>query len=471
MQSEKADEALQRRLQDLLTRPDLPAFSQHIQQILHCAGDDGSSVRQVTEIVLREYSVSLRLLRAANSPLYNRSGRPILSVAHAASLMGLQAIRDVAAGTMLFEHFRKRSPGVRELMILSLLSANHAREAAQKLGFARPEEAYLCGMFRNLGEILVACYYPEDYSSILLELKEPQSSERLACRKVLQFTYEDLARRMVEQWGLPDSVKECQREYVPGTVRLASTHRDFLHAVVSFGHSLTETVYRTGGAPVSKGRMEEQRKAFASSLGVSMESVQRILDTSLEETQETSRLLHIPLDSLRLKQQIEAAEKSATPGREAIDGWKSRIDGGAYELNEVLVGVLETAFALGPFDRALFALVDAETNTIQGRLGVGEDVDSLSQAFRFPLSLRGGPIALSIMRKQDLFRFGQNELSAFREELGSLNFALCPVVVDGVVLGCLFCDRKNPAVLPAQTQKLLSECRDVAAQAVKGKRA
>jgi HD-like signal output (HDOD) protein len=97
--------------------------------------------------------------------LYNRSGRPILSVAHAASLMGMQAIRDVAAGTMLFEHFRKRSPGVRELMILSLLSANHAREAAQKLGFARPEEAYLCGMFRNLGEILVACYLPEDYDA------------------------------------------------------------------------------------------------------------------------------------------------------------------------------------------------------------------------------------------------------------------------------------------------------------------
>jgi len=468
--NEKAEEILQRRLQDILTRPDLPAFSHHIQQILAFASGDIASVRQVTEVILREYSVSLRLLRSANSPMYNRSGRPILSVAHAASLMGMQAIRDVAAGTMLFEHFRKRSPGVRELMILSLLSANHAREAAQKFGFARPEEAYLCGMFRNLGEILVACYYPDEYERILLERKLPQMTEKIACRKVLQFQYEDLARRMVEHWGLPDSVKECQREFIPGMTRLAPGHRDFLHAVVSLGHSLTETVYRSDGIPVPQGKLRAQRDAFAGSLGVSVDTLQRILDTSLEEAKETTRVLNVPLDALRLKDQIQAAERADTPGREAIEEWTRRISGGEYDLNEVLIGVLETVQQLGPFDRALFALVDAATNVIHGRLGVGEDVETLSRAFQFPLSLRGGPIALSIMRKQDLFRFGQNEMTAFREELGALNFAMCPVVVDGVVLGCLFCDRKNPAVLPSQAQQLLGECRDVAALAVKRKR-
>ena len=425
----------------------------------------------MTEVILREYSVSLRLLRAANSPLYNRSGRPILSVGHAASLMGLEAIRDVAAGTMLFEHFRKRSTGVRELMILSLLSANHAREAAQKLGFAKPEEAYLCGMFRNLGEILVACYFPADYETILLERKQPQMTEKVACRKVLQFCYEDLGRRMVEHWGLPESVKECQREFVPGVTKLGPGHKDFLHAIVSLGHSLTEAVYRTDGIPVPQGKLKAQRDAFASSLGITVATLQKILDTSLEEAKETSRVLNIPLDTLRLKEQIQVAEQGDVPGREAIDEWMSRIYREDYDLNEVLVGMLETVQQLGPFDRALFALVDATTNTIQGRLGVGDGIDALSRAFQFPLSLRGGPIALSIMRKQDLFRFGHNELTAFREELGALNFAMCPVVVDGVVLGCLFCDRKNPAVLPAQSQKLLGECRDVAALAVKRKRA
>ena len=62
MQHENADEALQRRLQEILSRPDLPAFSEHIQQILRSAGDDTSSVRHVTNIVLREYGIGAQIL-------------------------------------------------------------------------------------------------------------------------------------------------------------------------------------------------------------------------------------------------------------------------------------------------------------------------------------------------------------------------------------------------------------------------
>ena len=33
------------------------------------------------------------------------------------------------------------------------------------------EEAYLCGMFRNLGEVLAAAYVPDQYAEILRELR------------------------------------------------------------------------------------------------------------------------------------------------------------------------------------------------------------------------------------------------------------------------------------------------------------
>ena len=62
----------------------------------------------------------------------------------------------MATGVVLLEHFRKHSPGLKELILLSLLTANHAREVADRVGYPKREEAYLCGMFRNLGEVLVA---------------------------------------------------------------------------------------------------------------------------------------------------------------------------------------------------------------------------------------------------------------------------------------------------------------------------
>ena len=89
----------------------------------------------------------------------------------------------MATGVVLLEHFRKRSPGLKELILLSLLSANHALEIAELVGYPRREEAYLCGMFRNLGEVLVACYHPREYAAVLLRMQEDRIPVAQACRR------------------------------------------------------------------------------------------------------------------------------------------------------------------------------------------------------------------------------------------------------------------------------------------------
>lgn len=459
-------------MQDILTRPDLPAFSENIQRILQAAGSEESSVQQITSILMREYSVSLKLLRTANSPLYNRSGKPILSVAHAASLMGLQAIRDLAAGMLLFEHFRDRSPGVRELMMLSLLTANHAREAAKSLGYPRPEEAYLCGMFRNLGEVLIACYYIADYQKILVERKQNRLSERQAGRKVLKFTYEGLGRGMVEQWSLPAPVRDTLREFRPGPTRLQIQNKDIRPAITAFSHLLTDSIYRADPVSNSKAKLNAHREAFRGCLGISSQTLQNILDASIVETRDTFAVLNIPLDSLRLKKQLEesltfspAAEETE---KDEFFELRSQIRSDSFEWNAVMHKVLEEIQQSGPFDRSIFAMTDPESNSIQGRFGVGQEVDALSKAFRFPLEARGGPISVALLRRQDLFRFGQGTSipGPFQEALGASNFALCPIVVQNVILGCLFCDRKNPAALTSKAQQKIMTLRDLATEAI-----
>ncbi|MCC6343151.1 MAG: HDOD domain-containing protein [Bryobacterales bacterium] len=477
MQNESPEDALRRRLSEILSRPDLPAFSHNIQQILRYAGNENASVRNITNIVLREYSISLKMLRAANSPLYNRSGKPILSVSHAASLLGLQAIRDLAAGTMFFEHFRNRSPGLRQLMFLSLLTANHARETASVLGYSRVEEAYLCGMFRNLGEVLVASYLDEDYNRILMERKQPKFSERHAVKKILRFTYEDLGRAMVEHWGLPQAVKETLRECVAGSAPPRPHQDEFLTAVVGLSHRLTGAVYRQDtSSPATQ--LESLREAFHRTLGITTEQLESILESAVRETQETSRHLSIPFDTLRLKQQMEKAlvlpPPPAEPEEEFLTSLSRQIESGEYELQDLLLSILEKVARECALDRALFCLVDPASNSIHGRVGFGAQSDMLLQSFHFPLSLRGGPVALAILRKHDLFQFGERDSrfdrSAFLQQLGSSSFLLCPVIVDGMVIGCLYGDRRHNAPLDAGAERQVAKLRDLAGEAIRRRR-
>jgi HD-like signal output (HDOD) protein len=92
---------------------------------------------------------------------------------------------------------------MRELVMLSLLSANHAREIAERAGGIPGEEAYLLGMFRNLGEVLVASYLPEQYAAVLRDVAAHKCAPEISCRRVLHFSYEELAIEVLRDWHIP----------------------------------------------------------------------------------------------------------------------------------------------------------------------------------------------------------------------------------------------------------------------------
>jgi hypothetical protein len=147
-------------VQRILQAEDFPAFSRVMSELMASLSNPEASAQRLANLVLRDYAMTVKVIRAANSAHYNRSGRPVQSATHALMLLGARNVRDLASALLLFEHYRGRSSGLKELMLLSLLTASHAREASLRVGAGDPEAAQLCGMFRNLGEVLVAAHLP-----------------------------------------------------------------------------------------------------------------------------------------------------------------------------------------------------------------------------------------------------------------------------------------------------------------------
>src|ERR1051326_1961984 len=132
------EESIAKCVASLTGKPDFPSFSEHVRAILAAVEDDGVSARDLTRLVIRDYSLSLSVLRRANA--YNYSGRQILSITHAVAMLGIEAVRHLAAGRLIFEHFHNKPAAVRELMILSMLTANHVQQIAGYIPEVRPEE-------------------------------------------------------------------------------------------------------------------------------------------------------------------------------------------------------------------------------------------------------------------------------------------------------------------------------------------
>ncbi len=468
MPDESSRETLiEARLQDTLQRPEFPALSRQIQEVLVGLQDEDASLSALANLVLREYSLTLKVLRTANSTHYNRSGTPLLSATHAMALIGARTVRDLATGLLLFDHFQKKSPVLKELMLLSMLTANHARELAIQWNYPRPEEAYLCGMYRNLGEVLIACYYDEDYTRILASMEENRRTAGEAALGVLGFRYEDLGAALARHWGMPN---------VGNAIQSLGTAGDPLGAITALSHELTTAVYRQeeADAPAALSQMLEK---FGPVLNLGRDELGPILDAGIRETRETFSQVKVSLNDLRLRHQIEVAlgtdafggtpaDAPAGDGGGALetrlpaaarDRLASEVDSvleldRGFDLHKVLLMVLESIYRAGPFDRVLFCLLNQAKTEIQGRFGLGASVDQVAARFRFPLTPRSGSLTLALVKRKDLFLAGVRDRHGADGEiarrLGAHSFGVFPVYVQGALVGCLYCDRVSSQAQP-----------------------
>jgi HD-like signal output (HDOD) protein len=482
---ETSDARLEACLARIEARDGFPALTQRIQELTAVLGDEDASVQRLANIVLRDYGLTLRVIRAANSFHYNRSGCPVVTATHAMVLLGVHAVRDLVSGIVIFEHCQRHSPGLKHLMLLSMLTANHARELALRVGLARPEEAYLWGMFRNLGEVMTASCLEEEYAAVVREIAEHKRSPRDAALRVLGFEYQDLGQAMARRWSMPPQIDRV--------IRASEMPKDLADRITVFSEALTNAVYRRDprlAPPSAKAVMQK----YGGSLGLSDEDVRAVLETAVTETSDTFRAMRVALDDLRLRHQIGAAlavepaagdrRSPAAPqvgasadapnqlgGQMAAEVEAALAASSGFDLHRVLLMAIEAALRGGEFDRVVFALVTASRNEVLGRLGLGQDAEALVERFRFAVGAKGGAVGIALSRQQELVLSRDWDLrpeeAATLKTVGASTLVLLPVVVKGVLVGCMYFDRLSCAAPPeGTTLALVRRLRDAAAQAM-----
>lgn len=453
------DHAIRTRLSRVMMGADFPVLSRMVSETLGTLDDDASSLQQLAEVVLREYGLAMTVLRTANSAHYRRGGRPTESATQAMMVLGARVVRQLAGSMVLFEHFRRRSPELRELIVSSLLTANHARATALQLGDADPEAAHLCGMFRNLGEVLTACYFHEDYQRIQSLVHDDGRSEAEAMRMALGCSYADFGAAVAAHWELPDIIGESIRANVRDVRSRNAT-------IATFSDALTRSLYRPlPGAKPGAG-LDDLLDAYKRSLGITRVQVGKVVSEALAETQ---ALLHTIDDADRVPRMraltdaargvfgagIKLPESDEPEVLEAPDpSIRSRLlrelaqsadAASGIAIGTVFLQALEVLTRGAPFDRSIVCFLTADRLELIARTGVGSGVDALLPRFSFPVSPRGGPVVALTQQRQPVYVPTDRALSAseqrWAQDFGVKQFGVFPLVVLGKVIGCVYVDR------------------------------
>ena len=285
----------------------VPPFCDHANEIMVRTLDlDGGSCKKLVQVILQDVGLASQVLRLANSATNNQSGRPIMDIAHAVTVLGWLEVRGLASAVRYIEHFANRSPGLRELVVTSVLTAVQSREIAAVLCYPHPEEAYICGLFRNLGEVLIACHYPDEHSEIILILDAERIPERAACLRVLDFSWDDVGMSVAARWQMPPAVRFGMDA---SSIPAGSTLDRCLASITNYGHNLTRALYRKG-ASLDTLHLETVLNPAGQPVLVPMRDLCAVVDRAMAETREMFSTLRIPTETLRISDQAEQARKA-----------------------------------------------------------------------------------------------------------------------------------------------------------------
>ena len=416
-------------------RSDFPALSEAVARIQRITASDSDSLGQLVAEIQKDVALTQKLLRLVNTAHFSASaGGGVSTLSRAVALVGFGGIRNLALSLVLVEHMKDQGQAecVKRGFLHALTSAQLASELSDHT--REHEEAFLGGMFRNLGRLLAEYYFPEEARQVRERLEVTPSGhalpdasalvrrEQMLAEELLGARYDVLALGVARSWGLPESLQQCMlcddakvptRTATAGTARL----RWLAQAADELAAALLAPADELSGPSALAPRLQALAERFGPALGLkprdfndaALQAQRRLV--ALVPLLGLARALPVwPAPSLAM---ARPGARGAAPPAEpdcaptlrlaplaeptpAALRSQALLSAGAHDLalmlaatpmrvNEVLLKLLQTLHNALGLQRVLLCLRDARGHELQGRLGLGEQAMALAPLFRIPL--------------------------------------------------------------------------------------
>ncbi|MGB7569510.1 MAG: HDOD domain-containing protein [Chitinivibrionales bacterium] len=177
--------------------------------------DEAASVDDIAEVILPSPALCASLLRLANSVYYSR-GTVISTISHAIVHLGLDAVVNyvIALEMMNAFHSSLNQGGFNGTLFWksSLAGALLAQELALK-GEAEarnedagPETAFLSGLLRDIGVLVLRQYFPDIFMEVCDCISKKGLSFDQACKSVCSLDHRAIAFLLGTRWNLPAKI-------------------------------------------------------------------------------------------------------------------------------------------------------------------------------------------------------------------------------------------------------------------------
>lgn len=489
---------------------ELPAMSHNVQDLISLTKSSRSGSDELTRVILKDFSLTNKVLQIVNSAYYSM-GRTCNSISKAVTILGFDAVRDMAMAIALFEDFIKSGgdkEGITKILTRSFLSGLQARDLVVGSGInVPPEEVFICTLLHNLGKIIVCIYLPDKYREIEEKIVSGLS-QNMACRAVLSdITYQEIGVEVAKFWNLSERVIVAM-DQTPEAPRHKYDSERYLQNLSHFSNSFVDKV-------CDGEDLEELFQQYGGILSVEPKDMIERLTEAISVSETVSDAIRFGLTKLKIKgrlRNVEANVKRGVLNSDRPDDQKERksrtgqAEGeqkaetevldelpistdksvndfirditetlmGHFDLNDFYANLLEALYRGIGFDRVILAIISRQPAKVSlvGRFGLGE-IDSVGvRKFEHILASQSPyAVSIAVMQAKDMM-ISANKPGAFPDDLQYLvkdrTVYLFPITIDGKGIGLIYLDRKAARpLLDREMVKSVRLFRDFAVMAIR----
>lgn len=258
----------------------VPALPAYVHLVEAEVDRDEPSPARIAELMSQDMGLVTRVLRLANSAIYNRSTTEVATIGDAVLRVGIREIRGICLLVALAPMFAVSDP---HLNLKKLLKHSLAVALASKalIHYCPPEirhqlsseVLHVTGILHDIGLIVLSQQAPDAFSEVRLLCSSTDKSFADCERAVLGFSHTDISYMVLRRWNFPDllaEVVQAHHEYNQASGKIG------LHARVL--HVADSICNQHGNCDNFEGLVEPYDSGAWNDLGLDSESVSYITD-------------------------------------------------------------------------------------------------------------------------------------------------------------------------------------------------
>ncbi len=202
-------------LEDIVRKTtDLPSIPSAALQVMRHADSNTASAETIAQCLAQDQSLSVRVLRLANSAYYGLT-RQVSDLQEAVVVLGMRSVRSLAMVAATYPWMVRQLKGYclgpRQLWAHSFGTALGAQLVARASGRCHEDHAFTAGLLHDIGKVALSVWLENRMGAICNYAAREDLTFDQAERKILGFDHAEVGKYLADSWNLPAEITAAIR--------------------------------------------------------------------------------------------------------------------------------------------------------------------------------------------------------------------------------------------------------------------